>query len=105
MGYNTTLPVARAVPVPVPVPGPESGTGASTSTAAVRRSQADPPLVRWGLTLAAVAVVFVLIVIPVVNVFYQALANGLGGYWRAIALDRDTRAAIALTLTVAPIAV
>jgi sulfate transport system permease protein len=65
----------------------------------------DPPLVRWGLTAAAVFVVVVLIVVPVINVFYQALANGLGTYWRAIVLDADTRAAILLTLTVAPIAV
>jgi len=68
-------------------------------------SQEDPRLVRWGLTLAAMAVVLVLIVIPVANVFYQALANGLGNYWRAIVLDADTRAAILLTLTVAPLAV
>jgi sulfate transport system permease protein len=67
--------------------------------------RSDPPLVRWGLTLAALAVVFVLIVIPVVNVFYQALSQGVGSYWRAIVLDADTRAAILLTLTVAPIAV
>jgi len=57
------------------------------------------------LTLAAMAVVFVLIVIPVVNVFSQALAQGLGTYWQTIVLDADTRAAIRLTLTVAPIAV
>jgi sulfate transport system permease protein len=61
--------------------------------------------VRWGLTLTAVGVVVGLIVLPVVNVFYQALAHGLGTYWRAIALDVDTRSAILLTLTVAPIAV
>src|SRR5438874_1600364 len=65
----------------------------------------DPPIVRWGLTLAAVLVVFVLIVVPVVNVFAQALAHGFGTYWDAIVLDADTRAAILLTLTVAPIAV
>jgi sulfate transport system permease protein len=67
--------------------------------------QDDPVWVRWGLTLAAAGVLLVLIVIPVANVFYQALANGLGNYWRAIALDADTRAAISLTLTVAPLAV
>src|SRR5207249_9143121 len=44
-------------------------------------------------------------VVPVANVFYQALANGPGTYWRVIVLDADTRAAILLTLTVAPIAV
>jgi sulfate transport system permease protein len=69
------------------------------------RGRTDPPLVRWGLTAAAVGVVLVLIVLPVVNVFYQALANGLGTYWDTLVLDADTRAAILLTLTVAPIAV
>src|SRR5947208_7636 len=69
------------------------------------RERNDPPLVRWGLTLAAVAVVAVLIVVPVANVFYQALAHGLGTYWQTIVLDADTRAAILLTLTVAPVAV
>jgi sulfate transport system permease protein len=61
--------------------------------------------VRWGLTLAAVAVVGVLVVIPVVNVFYQALAKGPGVYWTNLAADPDTRHAILLTLTVAPAAV
>jgi sulfate transport system permease protein len=69
------------------------------------RRRADLPVVRWGLISAAVGVVVLLIVLPVVNVFYQALANGLGTYWDTIVLDADTRAAIALTLTVAPIAV
>jgi sulfate transport system permease protein len=61
--------------------------------------------VRWGLTSAAVAVVLLLIVLPVVHVFYQALAPGPGVYWQTLVLDADTRAAILLTLTVAPIAV
>jgi sulfate transport system permease protein len=61
--------------------------------------------VRWSLTLTAVGVVLLLIVLPVANVFYQALAGGLGQYWEAVALDADTRAAILLTLTVAPVAV
>ncbi len=65
----------------------------------------DPPLVRWGLTVTAVGVVVVLIVVPVANVFYQALAEGVASYGRAVALDADTRAAILLTLTVAPVAV
>src|SRR6516162_6766837 len=78
---------------------------AGASPAARQGTKDDPPLVRWGLTLTAVGVVVGLIVLPVVNVFYQALAHGLGTYWRAIALDVDTRSAILLTLTVAPIAV
>jgi sulfate transport system permease protein len=100
MGRDTTilLPARQAVCI-------EDKPGTERPPQPDRRERNDPPLVRWGLTLAAVAVVGVLIVIPVVNVFYQALANGLGTYWQAIALDADTRAAILLTLTVAPIAV
>jgi sulfate transport system permease protein len=65
----------------------------------------DPWPVRWGLTLAAVAVVTVLVIVPLVHVFYQALANGPGIYWDSLAAEPDTRHAILLTLTVAPLAV
>jgi sulfate/thiosulfate transport system permease protein len=70
-----------------------------------RRASHDPAWVRWSLTLAALAVVGVLIVVPVVHVFYQALADGLGAYWRAVTASPDTRHAIGLTLIVAPTAV
>jgi sulfate transport system permease protein len=64
----------------------------------------DPAWVRWSLTLAAVAVVGVLIVIPVAQVFVGALANGLGAYWDNLFADPDTRHSILLTLTVVPLA-
>jgi len=60
--------------------------------------------VRWGLTLAAVAVVGLLIVVPVVHVFAGALSDGLGVYWRNLFGDPDTRHSILLTLTVVPLA-
>jgi sulfate transport system permease protein len=65
----------------------------------------DPWPVRWGLTLAAVAIVTVLVIVPVVHVFYQALAHGPRVYWDSLAADPDTRHSILLTLTVAPLAV
>ena len=65
----------------------------------------DPWIVQWGLTFAAVAVIVVLIVIPVVNVFYQAFADGPVAYWNNIVSDQDTLHAIGLTLIVAPVAV
>src|SRR5262249_52628960 len=99
MGRNATLPVpARATARAV-------AEKAAPAAVVDKRRRNDPPLVRWGLTVAAVAVVFVLIVIPVVNVFYQALAQAPGTYWLTLVLDADTRAAILLTLTVAPVAV
>lgn len=57
------------------------------------------------LVAAAVAVVGLLIVVPLASVFHGALANGLSGWWAALAHDPDTRHAIWLSLTVAPVAV
>lgn len=70
----------------------------------LRRTQ-DPLWVRVGLTSLALLVMFVLVVIPVMNVFYEALAQGVGTYWRNLTGDPDTRHSILLTLTVAPLAV
>jgi sulfate transport system permease protein len=70
-----------------------------------RRRHDDPPIVRWGLTFLAVAVLGVLVVVPVANVFAQALANGPAVYWDRLVNNADTRHAIRLTLTVAPLAV
>jgi sulfate transport system permease protein len=66
---------------------------------------ADPAWVRWGLTSIALLVVGVLIVIPVVNVFYQAFDNGWATYWDNLTGDAETLHAIGLTLLVAPFAV
>jgi sulfate/thiosulfate transport system permease protein len=65
----------------------------------------EPWWVRWSLTLAAIAVLTVLVIIPVVNVFYQALSRGVGVYLQNLFGDPNTRHAILLTLTVAPSAV
>jgi sulfate transport system permease protein len=70
----------------------------------IRDAQQDPAWVRWSLTLAAVAVVGVLIVVPVAQVFVGALANGVGAYWDNLFADPDTRHSILLTLTVVPLA-
>ncbi len=70
-----------------------------------RTALQDPWLVRWGLILAAVSVVGVLVIVPVINVFYEALARGAGTYIHNLLADPDTRHAILLTLTVAPVAV
>jgi sulfate transport system permease protein len=57
------------------------------------------------LIVAAVGIVGLLIVVPLASVFHGALANGLTGWWAALAHDPDTRHAIWLSLTVAPVAV
>jgi sulfate transport system permease protein len=74
----------------------------SVALGAARR---DPLVIQWGLTFVALATIAVLIVVPVVNVFWQALAGGLAAYWNNLAGDRDTLHSIVLTLIVAPVAV
>lgn len=69
-----------------------------------RRAQQDPPWVRWGLTSLALLVVGLLIAVPLVNIFAQALSDGVGVYWRNLFADPDTRHSIFLTLSVVPIA-
>ncbi len=60
---------------------------------------------RWTLTVLAIAFLGVLVVVPVVNVFAQALASGLSVYTDSLLGNADTRHAILLTLTVASVAV
>ena len=70
-----------------------------------RAAHRDPKVVQWGLTLAAVLTIIVLIVIPLVNVFYQAFAGGFATYWENLVGDSDTVNSILLTLAVATLAV
>ncbi len=68
-----------------------------------RRS--DPLWVRVTLTSLALLAMTVLVVIPVISVFAEALADGLGAYWNNLTGDADTRHSVLLTLMVAPLAV
>ncbi len=77
----------------------------AAATGPPRRFRHDPLLVRVPLIVVGVAVVAVLIVVPIVNVLYQALSHGVGTYWRNLVDDPDTRHAILLTLIVAPTSV
>ena len=74
----------------------------SRASSAARR---DPAIVRWGLTMAAVATIIVLIVVPVASVFCQAFADGFAAYWENLVGDSETLHSILLTLAVAPVAV
>jgi sulfate transport system permease protein len=65
----------------------------------------EPPWVRYLLITFAVLVMLILVVLPVVNVFYQALEDGIGTYWKQLIEDPNTRHSIWLTLIVAPVAV
>lgn len=70
-----------------------------------RRALQDPWWVRVTLITLAVLIVGVLVVVPLIHVFWQALAGGLAVYWDNLANDPDTRHSILLTLLVAPMAV
>ncbi|MBY0512742.1 MAG: sulfate ABC transporter permease subunit CysW [Gemmataceae bacterium] len=75
-------------------------------TSGVRRAAAnDPWFVRWALVGATVGIVGLLVVLPLVTVFYHALSRGVGAYWNYLVGDPDTRHAVFLTLVVAPVAV
>jgi sulfate transport system permease protein len=69
-----------------------------------RRLPPDPWYVRWTLIGLAVGILGLLVGLPVVAVFAQALAGGLGVYWANLT-EPDTLHAIGLTLIVAPAAV
>jgi sulfate transport system permease protein len=77
---------------------------ATTAPRAVTRATGESRLVRWLLTATALAFLGLVLVIPLVLVFAEALAKGLPVYWAAIA-DPDALSAARLTLLIAAIAV
>jgi sulfate transport system permease protein len=76
----------------------------SIAPRAVTRATGEPRAVRW--TLIGIALVFLALVLllPLVLVFVQALAKGLPAYWEAIT-EPDALSAARLTLLTASIAV
>jgi sulfate/thiosulfate transport system permease protein len=70
----------------------------------VRPVTSETPLVRWGLTIVALAFLGVFLVLPLLSVFAGALAKGVAAYGRAL-VTPDALAAIRLTLLAAGIAV
>ena len=67
----------------------------------VRRAQSDPAIVRWGLTALALGTVGLLVIVPVIHVFYQAFRRrrnlcaqpgGRSGYSPRHVLDSGYRA-------------
>ena len=68
-------------------------------------NRSESAWVRWTLITLAIGVLTILVIVPVVNVFAQALGDGPGVYWDNLFANADTRHAIMLTLIVAPTAV
>jgi sulfate transport system permease protein len=75
------------------------------AAAATLNARRDPLWLQWVLIATASSLIGLLIVVPLANVFYQALAGGIQTYWQNLVRDRNTLHSILLTLTVAPIAV
>jgi len=72
-------------------------------SAAITRG--DAPLVRRALIGVAVGYLSLFVLVPLANVFAQALAGGVTAYWHVLVRDPDSLHAVILTLTVAPAAV
>ena len=68
------------------------------------RGTEESPVTKWVLISIALAFSFIFLLLPLVNVFAQALAYGLLHYWKSLA-QPDSVAAIRLTLLVAAITV
>src|SRR5262245_47947916 len=80
------------------------GTRMSPATACQRIVRQDPWYVRAPLILIATLFLVVMVVLPLINVFYQAFHMGWGVVRTALT-DKDTLAAVRLTLTVSSLAV
>src|ERR1043165_4408925 len=84
---------------------------ASSSTTVFRkrveksqRGSEESPIAKWTLITVALGFVSVFLLLPLVNVFYQAFSHGIRAYIDAIK-DPDSMSAIKLTLLVAAISV
>src|SRR5215471_3177510 len=71
---------------------------------ASQRGTEESPIIKWVLILMALAFSLVFLLLPLLNVFAQALSNGWNYYWASLS-NPDSIAAIRLTLLVAAISV
>jgi sulfate transport system permease protein len=76
----------------------------SVGAGAARNALTESAAVRWLLTGLALAFLALILVVPLVAVFAQALDKGLDTYWAAIT-EPDAMSAIRLTLLTAAISV
>jgi sulfate transport system permease protein len=81
-----------------------AGTVALIPKRPLERTNTEPVLVKVVLTIIALAFVALFLVVPLVSVFYEALASGWPAYKQAL-LDPNSVAAIKLTLLTAGISV
>lgn len=79
----------------------------SLDRAATQQSQRgteEPAFIKWSLILIALLFCAIFLLLPLINVFAQALSKGLGFYWESLT-SADAWASIRLTLLVAAISV
>ena len=69
-----------------------------------QRGSEESPIAKWTLIAIALGFVCVFLLLPLINVFYQAFSHGVRAYVDAIK-DPDSMSAIKLTLLVAAISV
>jgi sulfate transport system permease protein len=86
------------------MPGPSKSRRNRTATSPSRRGAEESPMVKWLLIGVAYAFLGVFLLLPLANVFAQALSKGLTFYLTSLT-NPDTRAAIRLTLIVAAVSV
>ena len=74
------------------------------AAAKFRRATTETPLVRWALIATGVLFIALVLVLPLISVFMEALRGGFVSFFQAVA-NGDTWQAVRLTLLVAGIAV
>jgi len=92
----------RAAPLEVMTSFSPGKRGTAPRTA--QRGVEESPLAKWALIGIALVFSVGFLLLPLLNVFAQALAKGWVHYWRSLT-EPDSRAAIRLTLMVAAICV
>jgi sulfate transport system permease protein len=95
--------VVAPLPADLKMPGNAKSKRLGLRTAS-RRGTEESPFVKWLLILIALVFALIFLLLPLVNVFAQALSNGWRAYLNALTHE-DSVAAIKLTLLVAAISV
>ena len=75
-----------------------------SAAARVRNATTETALVRWILIATGITFIVVVLVLPLISVFMEALRGGLATFFASVA-NKDTWQAVRLTLLVAGIAV
>jgi sulfate transport system permease protein len=81
-----------------------SDTAQPASATRVRLATTETPLVRWTLIATGVSFIALILVLPLISVFMEALRGGLLQFFQTV-YSKDTWQAVRLTLLVAAIAV